>query len=374
MDSILNTAKSLISLKGLNIDNAVYKLFYKVSVGLCLIGTIVLGCKQYFGDPIECFQNHGLVDGDVFESYCWLHGSTHLEGTLRETSKCISQAKKVNIKSKSSLKEILLFVSQDDTEFETGYYQWVVFLLALNALVFRIPYTIWKFSEGGLLKKFCPQEDSNDVEALATVTQNQAERFRQNRDDFGKYYAIFQITQLLNVAMVFFNFLINNSVLFGLYFKYGFEWLNYDPTDEGATDPLCNVFPTTVSCSMEKGGSNGKIETASGLCTLSQNIINEKTYLILWFWFVFLLTVGLLQILLELAYFFIPAMRVIPIKWQIGSLLTENIKIYLHSLGISDWFFLCQIGKNTNKEYFSDLLKNLAQEKNVELVKLNETE
>lgn len=103
----------------------------------------------------------------------------------------------------------------------------------------------------------------------------------------------------------------------------------------------------------------------SGLCILSQNSINDKIYLVLWFWIVIVLVAGILQILLELAFFCIPALRNLCIKWKVGSLLTEQMKIYLHNdnLRIADWFFLCQIGKNSDKKYFAGLLENLAEEK-----------
>ena len=121
-------------------------------------------------------------------------------------------------------------------------------MLVLNALIFRIPYTIWKFSEGGLLKQFCPEEarNSSSAQDLATLTKTQAENFKENKDDYLKYYAIFQTTQLLNVAMTIINFYINNVFLFGLYFGYGFEWMKYDSEDPEAPNPRCNLFPTSV--------------------------------------------------------------------------------------------------------------------------------
>ena len=51
---------------------------------------------------------------------------------------------------------------------------------------------------------------------------------------------------------------------------------------------MCALFPTEVSCSIPVVGAAGEAQTLNGLCVLTQNIINEKIYLLLWFWFVFM--------------------------------------------------------------------------------------
>ena len=51
---------------------------------------------------------------------------------------------------------------------------------------------------------------------------------------------------------------------------------------------MCALFPTEVSCSIPVVGAAGEAQTLNGLCVLTQNIINEKIYLLLWFWFIFL--------------------------------------------------------------------------------------
>ena len=46
-------------------------------------------------------------------------------------------------------------VFQDGTENDTTrFYQWVVFMLLIQAGAFRIPHLVWKFLEGGLIKAF----------------------------------------------------------------------------------------------------------------------------------------------------------------------------------------------------------------------------
>ena len=44
---------------------------------------------------------------------------------------------------------------------------------------------------------------------------------------------------------------------------------------EGLHNPMCNLFPTVVSCDMGSIGAGGGGQTFNGLCVLSQNIINQ---------------------------------------------------------------------------------------------------
>ena len=53
-------------------------------------------------------------------------------------------------------------------------------------------------------------------------------------------------------------------------------------------NPSCAVFPTITSCNIPNVGAAGGRQFHNGLCVLTQNIINEKIFLVLWFWYAFL--------------------------------------------------------------------------------------
>lgn len=59
-------------------------------------------------------------------------------------------------------------------------------------------------------------------------------------------------------------------------------------------NPLDVVFPKVTKCTFHKYGPSGSIQYHDIMCIMALNIVNEKIYLVLWFWYIFLfvLSVG----------------------------------------------------------------------------------
>ena len=51
---ILRSAKSIIKIDDLTIDNIVFKLHYRVTTAIFIGSSLIGVAKQYFGDPINC--------------------------------------------------------------------------------------------------------------------------------------------------------------------------------------------------------------------------------------------------------------------------------------------------------------------------------
>ena len=50
---------------------------------------------------------------------------------------------------------------------------------------------------------------------------------------------------------------------------------------------------------------------------MSQNIINQKIYLALWFWYIFVLLIGVVQLVFEAVVIAVPAFRNLLITWNL---------------------------------------------------------
>ena len=67
--------------------------------------------------------------------------------------------------------------------------------------------------------------------------------------------------------------------------------------------PGTNLTSTAqiTKCTFHKFGASGSVQKFDGICVLPLNIINEKIYVFLWFWFV-LLAVSLFYLAEDLKY------------------------------------------------------------------------
>ena len=181
------------------------------------------------------------------------------------------------------------------------------------------------------------------------------------------YYFKFLFCQILNIALLIANFTMTSAFLDTDFSTYGTDVLEYlsEPKDS-RSNPMCQVFPTAVSCTYFEIGTAGQGQTSNHLCILSQNIINEKIYLGLWFWFIFLAAIGSIQMLYEVIIIALPFIRLRLTLLTMGSTRKgkdgKDIIRFFDSCDFADWFFLNQIGKNTEKKFYREFIKGLAKD------------
>jgi len=301
MAHLLSDLANYFKLDEINIDNWTFKLYYKVSMVICMTGATVGIASQYFGDPISCeFQG---ISSDLAQDYCWIHGSSYIPVEYQPHLKCIVEQEGVQ--------------SADDAP-DTSYYQWVTFMFAIQAAIFFLPYKIWTALEGGLLASFGTDgktpvmvtEDANydDGVVQEAVVEKFVKYFKAILHHNSWYFASFVFCEFLNFILLGIQFNMTDKFLNDKFKWYGLEVVNYyswshrdrmNPT-LGIRNPMCSVFPTVTSCNIPNVGAAGGEQMHNGLCVLTQNIINEKIYLVLWFWYAFLGPVSVLFVFYRL--------------------------------------------------------------------------
>lgn len=252
-------------------------------------------------------------------------------------------------------------------------------MLVINALLFKIPHLIWKYCEGGLMKEFFSgkglkarflSEDQMNENLVIDLGY-----YMKLKGQHNTYFFMFQACQLLNIVMLGLNWWTSNIFLNGNFTSYGSDIIKFyselpensyvESERSGKFDPRCNTFPTQVNCPVITGGTAGEPITSNAMCVLSQNIINEKIYLFLWFWFVLMFVVSAIQLIFEIAILTMPSFRSFVIARQTGSYLSGNVKNFIEQdCNHGDWFVLHQIGKNTNRDFYFRFLEKLEESYN----------
>ena len=75
------------------------------------------------------------------------------------------------------------------------------------------------------------------------------------------------------------------------------------------SSPLDLVFPKVTMCEFWEHGQTGQHQTCSATCILPLNIVNEKLYIVLWFWYVFIIAMSLLVVIYRIVSFTTKALR-----------------------------------------------------------------
>jgi len=72
-------------------------------------------------------------------------------------------------------------------------------------------------------------------------------------------------------------------------------------------DPMCELFPTEVACTLRYGATTGALDRSNFLCILGNNLFNQKYFFVLWLWWAFLLLFSALGVVYRVARITVPA-------------------------------------------------------------------
>ncbi len=109
---------------------------------LLTLFSVLLGLKQYFGDPIEC-STDGVEKPSFMEKYCWV------EGTFTVYEYALDSARGAATNPGIGQRR------HHHTALSHSYYQWVPLVLGMAGASFYAPRYLWKIFEGGLMKNIC---------------------------------------------------------------------------------------------------------------------------------------------------------------------------------------------------------------------------
>ncbi|ELT89368.1 hypothetical protein CAPTEDRAFT_66322, partial [Capitella teleta] len=349
-------------------DDFVDRLSHRYTCVLLVAFAIMSTARQYMLKPITCWApKHFTGSHTKFSnSYCWVKNTYYLDWD-KEIPKEHEEEKRATIL----------------------YYQWVPFILLLQAVFFYMPTVIWHAlnSKGGI--------DSDDILCAAGTFQNsqkvekrefvlklictQLHRFltgRLNRGAswklnmrncmnnlglgccgkrLGNYLAIlFVVSKLFFVGNVLFQLFVLNQVFKTSFNTFGVDYFdNLNSNDEWwLTNP---IFPRVTFCDFNVRRL-GNVHRYTLQCVLPSNLYVEKMYVFLWYWMVGVAIMSCVSLATWMARFCSRADRRCFLKNHLlemdklrdndaDELLDEFLDVYLRQDG---GFILRLIAHNTN--------------------------
>lgn len=147
----------------------------------------------------------------------------------------------------------------------------------------------------------------------------------------------------------------------GEFLTYGIEVIKFLDTDEEERlDPMIRVFPRMTKCSFHKFGVSGEVEKHDAICILPLNVVNEKIYVFLWFWFIILSCMTLLTVMYRVVIIFSPRMRVYLFRMRYRLIRRDAIELIVRRSKMGDWFLFYLLGENVDSVIFRDVMQDLA--------------
>ena len=273
------------------IDNVTFQLHYKVTFTILIACTILACASTYFGHPIQCMHQKKDLK-DLVNNYCWVLATFTIPAQLTGVG--------INMPHPGlgqTTDPNLLRITEDGDEIRHAFYQFVCIVLFIQAAMFKIPQYIWRSWEDGKIKMMVKELNNQSLDPELTKKKAESrlasERyFVRTQGSHQSYVRGYVFCEMLNFVIVIVQIWFMNWFLGGQFLTYGIRYLEDLGTNhlpfEDRIDPIAKVFPKVTKCNFNNYGAGGGVENKDTLCLLAFNIINEKIYLFLWFWFAFL--------------------------------------------------------------------------------------
>lgn len=140
-----------------------------------------------------------------------------------------------------------------------------------------------------------------------------------------------------------------------------FSYRPFDPQDT-EVNPMDLYFPKLTKCWLSTYGPSGTLEFKDKLCILPLNIVNEKIFVILWFWLIILAFVSTIAVIFRLLVLCVAPLRTMMIMGQLRVVKRRTVTKIVNKFGFGDWFVLYLLGKNMNPIIYKELILELAKE------------
>lgn len=195
----------------------------------------------------------------------------------------------------------------------------------------------------------------------AAQRQKILDYLRRNRGHHTKYAKFHIITEIAGFINLLLQMWVSNRLLDNAFLTYGplqlIGLLQQKPFER--TDKLSRLFPTVTSCRLSTGGpAFGRVQHDI-LCILPINMLNEKIYILIWFWFLILLVatvIGGIYRVLTYSLRFRIYMLSRRLRREEGNRSRGCAESFCRKELYGEWFLLYKISQNVDTVTFGDLI------------------
>jgi len=144
--------------------------------------------------------------------------------------------------------------------------------------------------------------------------------------------------------------------------SYGIKVLTFDDEDqENRYDNMVFVFPRVTKCTFRKFGPSATIEKHDAICILPLNIVNEKTYIFLWFWFIILAILTAIVVVFRAMVIFMPSLRPRLMHARNRMVREDAIESVSKRVSVGDWWVLYMLGRNIDPQIYKEVIDEFAK-------------
>ncbi|XP_033728697.1 innexin unc-9-like [Pecten maximus] len=364
-------------LTGSSDDDWIDRLNHIWTVVMLSLFAVIVSSGQYVGDPIQCWCPAEFSGSRVSytKSVCWISNTYYIpdENELPRDGKTRQDA-------------------------EITYYQWVPLIFLIQALMFKLPNIAWHMLNGysGIsLEKITtmaedtmlasPEKRNEKIMYIAKYMNRWIETHRDWHYNFfvrmrqkfsnilcfciGKrdgtyltgFYLFVKVLYCVNVVGQFF---LLNEFLSMNYNVFGIDVINFLLANgEWKASPR---FPRVTLCDLQIRQLNN-LQTFTVQCVLPINLFNEKLFIFLWFWLLFVTVLTFINFSTWVYYIVFSENKIryvrkyLTILGQLETGFDKKVSRkfaaeYLRGDGV---FVLRVVGKNSSDMVLTDLVQHL---------------
>ena len=282
-------------------DDYVDRLSRHYTVLLLISLAFLVSSRQFVGSPIVCWCPAQFTKShrEYTETVCWVSNTYYLPSEEGIPKGDLSHTKQESMVS---------------------YYQWVPFILMFQAVLTFVPSQIWRFfnhRSGVSLVTImdaahaCSRASYIKIreEAIRYVVKHM-DRYLLAQRDYrtgrciqlkhflakmccligGRLYGNYLTTSYMFVKLLYLTNCVGQlfllDIFVGDYYMYGIQVVH--KFIQGEDWSISDRFPRITICELEIRHQSAKIHNYVVQCVLTINLFNEKIFMFLWFWLVFL--------------------------------------------------------------------------------------